>query len=222
MLGVDVVDRLGAVGDERVMTPVGKQLGLIVLGVQVHATHDQPVGAERRLGQLADARVGVVGDGLPSVVGDQSDLSGHDLVHRHADRELTALPAQARDHLLIPEPRVGAQQDLPGRAGAPDAGEQLVDEAQRPALRVRRTLAQANMQDLAGIGARREDRVVAELVRVAVARALLGVTVDLADETVDVDHQPPHARAGARLPRALERLRQDSVELADMPEGKGP
>src|SRR5688572_27849774 len=58
------------------------------------------------------------------------------------------------------------------------------------------------MQDLAGVGARRQDRVVAELAGVAVAGALLGVPIDLSDERVDVDHQPRRARSGARLPRA--------------------
>ena len=55
VLGVDVVHRFGAVGDEREVAPVGEQLGLVVLGVQVHAAHDQAVLAERRLGELADA-----------------------------------------------------------------------------------------------------------------------------------------------------------------------
>ena len=47
-----------------------------------------------------------------------------------------------------------------------------------------------------------EDRVIAALARVAERRALLGVAVDLADEAVDVDDQAPVARAGAGVPRA--------------------
>jgi hypothetical protein len=35
--------------------------------------------------------------------------------------------------LLVLKPRVRAQDDLPGRAAAPDAREQLDDNAQRPA-----------------------------------------------------------------------------------------
>jgi hypothetical protein len=62
--------------------------------------------------------------------------------------------------------------------------------------------------------------VVAEHARVAVGRALLEIAADLADEAVDVDHQPAVARAGAGLPRARQRLRQQPVELADMPEGE--
>ncbi len=69
VLGVDEVDWLGAVGDEREVPPVGEELGLVVLGVQVDAADDQPVLAERGLGQLADAGVGVVGDRLPGVIG---------------------------------------------------------------------------------------------------------------------------------------------------------
>jgi hypothetical protein len=73
-----------------------------------------------------------------------------------ADRVAAALRAQARDHLLVPKARVGAQQDLPGRAGLPDPREQFVDEAQRAALRVRRPFPEPDVQDLSGVGARRE------------------------------------------------------------------
>ena len=59
---------------------------------------------------------------------------------------------------------------------------------------------------------------VAALAGVAVRGALLVVAVDLADERVDVDDQPPVAGAGARRPRARERLGEHAVELADVPE----
>ncbi|MGI9098494.1 MAG: hypothetical protein ACR2H2_08395 [Solirubrobacteraceae bacterium] len=45
------------------------------------------------------------------------------------------------------------------------------------------------------------------------------MAMDLADEAVDIDHEASLARAGAQLPGALERHRQDAIELADMPEG---
>jgi hypothetical protein len=147
----DVVHRLGAVGDERVMAPIGEQLGLVVLGVQVHAADDQPVLAERRLGQLADARVGVVGDGPPGFIGNLRDPRGDDLVHRDADRVAAALLAQARRDLRVPKPGVGSEHDRRGRARAPDPGQQLVDEAQRAALGVGLALSEADMQDLAGV-----------------------------------------------------------------------
>ena len=40
------------------MAPEATQLGLLILGMQMHATHDQAVLAERRLGQLAYPAVG--------------------------------------------------------------------------------------------------------------------------------------------------------------------
>jgi hypothetical protein len=58
-----------------VVAPVVEQLGLLVLGVQVHATHDQAVVAERRFGQLANPCVGVLGDRLPGIISDQRDLA---------------------------------------------------------------------------------------------------------------------------------------------------
>jgi hypothetical protein len=42
--------------------------------------------------------------------------------------------------------------------------------------------------------------------------------VDLPDEAVDVDHQTLIARAGAGRPRPAQRLIQDVVKLAHMPE----
>jgi hypothetical protein len=44
VLGVDVVHRLGAVANEREVPPVGKQLSLVLLGVQMDAAHDQAIG----------------------------------------------------------------------------------------------------------------------------------------------------------------------------------
>jgi hypothetical protein len=82
-------------------------------------------------------------------------------------------------------------------------------------------LAQSDVQDLAGVRARGEQRVVAELAGVAVAGALLGVAVDLADEGVDVDHQPPGAGAGTRGPGAPQQLAEHAVELAHVPECEG-
>ncbi len=74
------------------------------------------------------------------------------------------------------------------------------------------------MQELAGVRARGEDRVVAARARVAERRALLGVAVHLADEGVDVDDQARLTGAGTGLPRARERLAEHAVELAHVPE----
>jgi hypothetical protein len=101
---------------------------------------------------------------------------------------------------------------------APDARDQLVGEAHDPLLRVRRPLAQADVERLARVRPRREQGVIAEHVRVAVGGALLEAPADRADEAVDVDHEPPRAGAGARLPGAAERLAEQLVDLAHVPE----
>lgn len=119
---------------------------------------------------------------------------------------------------MFQESRVGAQQLDTGRAGPLDAGDQLIAEALDALLRVRRPLAQPDVQRLARVRARGEDRVIAEQLGVAVAGALLEVAVHLADEAVDVDHQSAVARAGAGQPRPLQRPAQQRVELAHMPE----
>ena len=46
------------------------------------------------------------------------------------------------------------------------------------------------------------------------------VAVNLADETVDIDHQAFITRAGAHPPRTSQCLCQHAVELADMAEGE--
>jgi hypothetical protein len=54
--------------------------------------------------------------------------------------------------------------------------------------------------------------------RAAVGGALLGAPADLADEAVDIDHQPPVARPSAGPPGACQRLAQQPVQLAHVPE----
>ncbi|HEV7806120.1 MAG TPA: hypothetical protein VGO80_09890 [Solirubrobacteraceae bacterium] len=61
---------------------------------------------------------------------------------------------------------------------------------------------------------------IAQQMRVAVARALLQAAADLAYEAVDIDHQPAVTRAGAGLPGALDRPAQQRIELTDVPERK--
>lgn len=150
--------------------------------MEVDAADDQPVFAEGRLGQLADAAVGVVGHRLPGVVGDLGNPLGGELVFGDADRVATAALAQSGADLVVVEARVGADQDLARGAGPADAREQLVDEPQRAALGVGLALAQPDVQDLVAVGAGGQQRVVAQAAGIAVAGALLGVAVDLADE----------------------------------------
>jgi hypothetical protein len=95
-------------------------------------------------------------------------------------------------------------------------------EAQHPLLRVRRPLAHPDVQHLARVRARREDRVVAQQLGVPVGRAALQAAADLADEAVDIDDEPAITGTRARLPRPLNRLAEQRVELADMPERKRP
>jgi hypothetical protein len=62
------------------------------------------------------------------------------------------------------------------------------------------------------------ERVVAELAGVAVSGALFGVTVDLADRGVEIDHQRIVAGSGAEFPRPGQQPGCNGVELADEPE----
>jgi hypothetical protein len=79
-----------------------------------------------------------------------------------------------------------------------------------------------DVQDLAGIRAGREHRVIPALARIANSRALLLIAVDLADEAVDVNDQPALTRSSARRPRARQRHVEHTVKLADMTERERP
>src|SRR4051794_8349423 len=121
---------------------------------------------------------------------------------------------------LVPKAGVGAQQLRAARAGARDARDELLDEPQRAPCGVRRTRPGTDVQHLASLRARGEDRVVATLARVAERSALLVVAVDLTDERIDVDRQRFLARSGAGRPCPRKALREHPIELADVPEGE--
>ncbi len=74
------------------------------------------------------------------------------------------------------------------------------------------------MQDLAGVRPRGQERVVAAPAGVAERGALLGAAEHLANERVDIDHEALVARAGASLPGTSQRVCQNAIELADVPE----
>jgi hypothetical protein len=150
------------------------------------------------------------------------DRSADGLDHPHPDRVLPAGLLEALEHFRVPKPRVGTQQLDAGCAGPLDAGDQLLAEAQHPLLGVRRSLAQADVQRLARVRPRGEDRVVAQQPGVAVGGALLEASANLADEAVDIDYQPPVARAGPGLPRPHKCLTEQRVELAHVPERERP
>ena len=62
------------------------------------------------------------------------------------------------------------------------------------------------MEDLTGPGPRREQRVVAELFRVAVRGALFVMAVDRRDRRVDIDHEIlTRRRAATQVPRTFHR-----------------
>src|SRR3954469_497254 len=220
VLGFDDSERLGAVGGERKQLPGGQQLALGVEGA--NAANDQPAAVEGGLGDLRDARRRVVLKRGPGGLVDLLDRRANGGLETNADRELPAGAVQAIKRRARPEARVGPQQLWAGRAGALDAGDELIAEAQHPARGVRRPLPQADVQDLAGVRPDGHQRVVTADAGIAERGALLAAAVDLADEGVDVDDQALVAGTGARLPSARERVAQDPVKLADVPERKRP
>lgn len=58
---------------------------------EMHATHDQAILSERRLGHFADSAVGVVGDRLPASSAICAIWALTIFAHRNADGVLTAL-----------------------------------------------------------------------------------------------------------------------------------
>jgi hypothetical protein len=101
--------------------------------------------------RLRLAVFGVVRERLPRRLGDRGDRVGDPELHAHTDRVRPAGLLQARDQLLVPERRVGTQQLLAAGAGALDARDQFVSEAQHAARAARRAFAQPHVQDLAGV-----------------------------------------------------------------------
>ena len=186
-----------------------RQSGIARLGrPRASPAHDQPPGSERRLRDLRLAHVGIVLHGDPGGLGDLLDQPTDRVALLDTDRELNALPVKRFELLVVLKAAVGADHDPAGVPSTTDAREQLLDEADGAALRVCFAFAVADVQHLAGVRASREDRVVAELTGVAVGRALLLVTVDLADEVVDVDTNAAHpAPASDARPSARSRTR---------------
>ena len=84
---IDIGDehRRGAVGRERVVAPVGEQLGLGT--EEAGAAHDQPEALQLDLGELRLSGLGVVGDRDPVVLGDLGDQRLDRRALLDADRE---------------------------------------------------------------------------------------------------------------------------------------
>ncbi len=181
---IDIGDecRDGAVGREGVVAPVGEQLGL--RADQAGAAHDQPEAPELRLGDLRLPGLRVVRHPGPVGLGDLLDQCPDLLALLDADRELDAFAVERAHELVVLKPGVRPQHDQAAMAGAAHAGEQLIDEPLGAALRVGLALAVADVNDLAGIRAGGDDRVIPVRARVPVRGALLLIPVDLADEAV--------------------------------------
>ncbi len=216
---------LTVAGDERMVAPVRPQFGL--RADQASAAHDQPhgpllVGAAGRVHGLGD--FGVAADGVvdrrPRRFVDRGDRPSNTGLLRDGDRPANPEVVQRVDELPGPEPAVGPQRQRAGRAGATDPGDQFLSETTMAALR--RTFAQPPVQQFAGVGTHREERVQAELARVAIGGALLVVAVHLADRRVEIDHQLVVAGPRARRPCPTQRFRGNLVELAEMPERERP
>ena len=121
---------------------------------------------------------------------------------------------------LGPKARVKTHDDRAGRSGPTQARHELFDEALDAALGVGRPLAQAGMEDLSGGGQGGQDRVVAELLGVAIGGTVLLLAVDLVDGRVDVDDEAFVTRSRPERPRGAEGLADDPLELADVAEGE--
>ena len=182
-------DVAGEVGEERVVSPVRPQPLLGAAG-EPGAAHDQsqgvPAGRVGRLGDLRLAAVGVV-DVDPGVLVDAARSPPRPRLNpqRMAIVKRTSSRFKRGDRVLGPEPGVHPHRDLTVGAGAAGAGDELVDEPAGAALGVRRAFAHPGVDDLTGVGACRQDRVVAEHLRVAERGALLEVSGDLADRRVE-------------------------------------
>src|SRR5207245_6284985 len=174
------------------------------------------------LGYLCLPRVWIVLQGLPLILCDLGDRVAYALVLLDPDRELDPPIVKLLEGLLVLKTRVASHQDRPGRSGAAHPCEQLIDEPWVTALGVRRAFAVTDVQHLAPPRACREQRVIPKLFRVPITGALLLITAHLTNEGVDVDHQTLLAGTRTSPPRARERLGEQPIELAHMPEGERP
>ena len=110
----------------------------------------------------------------------------------------------------------------PRSVGAPEVGDELVNEAHHASRGSRGAFAHAGGEHLAGVGACGQQRMIAEHFGVAVRGALLVLAVDLTDRGVQIDHQRPRAGARSQPPRPRQGARPHSVELAGVTEREGP
>ena len=123
LVGLDRVE-VGAVRDERVVSPVGPQPSLCFVG-ETGAAHDQPdaagvftfAGRVDGFGDLGLPTNGVV-DVSPGVIVDRCDCLFHVLVQANGDRPMDLVDVQTVDEFPCPEPGIGAHRDRSSGAGA--------------------------------------------------------------------------------------------------------
>ena len=168
------------------------------------------------------ATVAGVFDVFPGAVRDRRDRRG-DAVGAAPDGHRVAHveAVQPGDGVVGPEPGIDPHGQLAASTGAADTGNDFVDEPACPALGVGLSFAHPGVKHLTGVRPRGQDRVIAELVRVAISGALFVFAVDLTNRRVDIDHQRI-VRANTASPRPLQRLTVDRFELTDVTEGERP
>ena len=113
LIGLDRI-QIGAVGDERVVSPVGPQASLSLIG-ETSAAHDQPdaagvfacAGRVDGFSDLSHAADGVV-DVSPGVLADRGDRLFHVFVQADSDRPADVVGVESVDQFPGPEPGIGA------------------------------------------------------------------------------------------------------------------
>jgi hypothetical protein len=118
------------------------------------------------------------------------------------------------------EARVGPKADRAGRPRSSHTPDELSDEAFRPSARSGRSLSEPDVEDLAGVCTRANQRVVAEHLGVAEGGALLVVAIHRTDRGIDVDGHRLGTGPRAKGPRPGEHRLGDLVELADVAEAE--
>ena len=129
------------------------------------------------------------------------------------------VPAGLHDMAGV-EARVGPKCERAGRPRSSHTPDELSDEALRPSSRSGRSLAEPDVEDLAGLCTRANQWVVAEDLGVAEGGALLVVSVHRTDRRVDVDGHRLGTGPRAERPRPGEHRLGDLVELADVAEAE--
>ena len=115
------------------------------------------------------------------------------------------------------EARVGADRQLPARAGSAHPADRLAQEVGRAPSGIRAALAQSGHEHVARPGGDREQRVVAPHMGIPMVEgAFLLEPVRLADRGIEIDRQGLATRSGAGRPAPGEQLAADPVELPDV------